>query len=408
MKILLLTQVLPYPPDSGPKVKTWHVLRYLAERHAVTVASFVRGDQSADARALGRHCREVHTVELRRGWANEAAALARSVRTGLPWLMLRDAQAPMRELVERLAIDTQFDVVHADQLNMCQYALGVAGTRRLFDAHNALWLLHARLAPLLPHGPLRWLLARESRLLRDYEGRMCARFDAVTAVTAEDRRALEEVSDGRADVRVVPIAVDTRALAVLPRGVPNGRVTFVGTMDWPPNADGVAWFARRAWPQVRARRPDATFEVLGARPPHGVRALDRAGSGIHVAGYVDDLGARLAGTGVFVAPLRAGGGMRVKILDALARGLPVVSTRVGCEGLAVTHERDILVADTAAELAAAVLRVLDDPALAERLAVNGRALAERVYDYREACRPLEEVYADLSSRPAKAAGSGAR
>jgi glycosyltransferase involved in cell wall biosynthesis len=261
-----------------------------------------------------------------------------------------------------------------------------------------LWLLYERLATLLPHGPRRWVLRRESLLLRDYEGHMCDRFDAVTAVTAEDRWALESVSGGGAAIDVVPIAVDTREILPVARRPSGARVVFVGTMNWPPNADAVTWFARQAWPIVRARRPDAQLDVLGACPPRRVAALAQEGGAIRVVGYVEDLAARLGDAGVFVVPLRAGAGMRVKILDALARGLPIVSTRVGCEGLAVTHERDILIADTAREFAGAVVRVLDDPSLAERLGRNGRALAERVYDYRTACRPLDEIYARMAAR----------
>ena len=399
MHILLLTQVLPYPPDSGPKVKTWNVIKYLAQHHAVTLASFVRGDQSQDVAALRRYCRAVHTVPITRPLAGEGLALARSLLTGQPWMMLRDDRAAMRRLVADLAARERFDVAHADQLNMCQYAERVPGAFKLFDAHNALWVLYRRLAETMSAGPRRWLLKRDWRLIKDYEGRICREFDAVTAVIPEDQAALAEAAGYRspgagrpANIQVIPITVDTDEERPVRRRPDANRVVFAGTMYWPPNVDGVLWFAREVWPLVRAGRPQAEADIIGARPPQAVVALGQAGDGLRVTGYVESLRPYLEQAGVFIVPLRAGGGMRVKILNALAQGLPIVSTTLGCEGIQVTHERDILIADTPADFAAAVRRVLDDPALARRLGESGRRLAETVYDYRVACRPLDELF----------------
>jgi glycosyltransferase involved in cell wall biosynthesis len=392
MHILLLTQVLPYPPDSGPKVKTWNVIKYLAQHHVVTLVSFVRGDQSQDVAALRRYCRAVHTVPITRPLAAEGLALARSLLTGQPWMMARDDRAALRRLVADLAARERFDVAHADQLNMCQYAARVPGAFKLFDAHNALWVLYRRLAETMPAGPRRWLLERDWRLLKDYEGRVCREFDAVTAVIPEDQAALAEAAGGAANIQVIPITVDTDEERPVQRRPDADRVVFAGTMYWPPNVDGVLWFAREVWPLIRAGRPQAEADIIGARPPQEVLALGQTGQGLTVTGYVASLTPYLERTGVFIVPLRAGGGMRVKILNALAQGLPIVSTTLGCEGIQVTPERDILVADTPADFAAAVRRVLDDPALARRLAENGRRLAETVYDYRVACRPLDELF----------------
>lgn len=401
MKILLLTQVLPYPPDSGPKVKTWNLIKYLASRHQLTLVSFVRGDQSAEVKHLQQYCHAVHTVPIERKIWGDAWAMARSFASGQPWMMVRDDRAAMRQLIDRLAAAEQFDVAHADQLNMCQYAARVPGALKLFDAHNALWVLYQRLAATMSPGPRKWLLGRDWRLLKDYEGRICREFDAVTAVIDEDKAALEGAMTRRcgeavkSDIVVIPITVDTDEVSPIKRQPGADHLVYVGTMYWPPNVDGVLWFASEVWPLIRAKRPIAQFDVVGARPPQLVVALGQDGSGINVAGYVEDLDAYLTRTGVFIVPLRAGGGMRVKILNALAQGLPIVSTSLGCEGIQVTHGQDILIVDTPAEFAQATLQVLNDPELAAQLGRNGRRLAETVYDYRVACRPLDEIYAGL-------------
>ncbi len=394
MRVLFLTQVLPYPPDSGPKVKTWHVLKYLSTRHDVTLVSFVRGDQRAAVDHLRRHLRAVYTAPMVRSPAHDALALVRSFLSGQPWMMLRDDRTAMRRLVDRLAEKEEFDIVHADQLNMAQYAHRVPGTSRVLDEHNALWLLYRRLAATMPVGPQKWLLERDWRLLKRYEGQMVRSFDAVLAVSNEDRAALLEAAGAKREIVVVPIAIDTVETRPLERVPGANHVLHLGTMFWPPNVDGVLWFIRHVWPLVRQRHPDATFDVVGSRPPPRLKAL--SGERVNVTGYVADPTPYLRRCGAFVVPLRAGGGMRVKILNAMAQGLPVVSTTLGAEGIAVTDKQNILLADAPADFAAAVSRLLDDRELATRLGTAGRRLIETRYDYRHACRPLDEVYAQAA------------
>jgi len=393
MKVLLLTQVLPYPPDSGPKVKTWNVLKYLAQKHQVTLASFVRGDQSEDVGRLEKLCAGgVLTVPMKRGKVRDAWYMLRSLLTGQPFLMIRDDRVTMRRLVDRLASEQHFDVAHADQLNMAQYAARVPGAFRVLDAHNALWVLYRRLWETMKPGPQKWLLGRDWRLLKRYEGRICREFDAVLAVSEEDKAALEEAADRPLDIRVIPIAVDTDEVAVIER-TPGPYILHIGTMYWPPNIDGVWWFLHEVYPLIRQQRPDVIFDIVGSRPPANLQALNENGIGVNVTGYVADPTPYLQRAALMVVPLRAGGGMRVKILNALTQGIPIVSTTLGAEGIAVTPGENILVADEPADLAAACLRLLNEPDLGARLARNGRALAEQKYDYRHACVPLNEIYA---------------
>jgi glycosyltransferase involved in cell wall biosynthesis len=392
MRVLLLTQVLPYPPDSGPKVKTWNVLKYLAQHHEVTLVSFVRGDQSDDVRQLEKYCCAVYTVPMKRGALHDGLAMARSMFSGQPWMMVRDDRPAMRQLIDRLAAETRFDIAHADQLNMAQYAARVPGASRILDAHNALWVLYRRLWQTMGPGPKRWLLGRDWQLLKRYEGQVCRDFDAVLAVSEEDKAALQQAAGKAVDMTVIPIAIDTDEVSLVTRQAGADRILHIGTMYWPPNIDGIRWFIYEVYPHIRAKRPDTVFDVIGARPPQELLNLSGNGTGINVTGYVNDPTPYLEQAGVMVIPLRAGGGMRVKILNTLAQGVPIVSTSLGCEGIRVTHEQDILIADTPTDFAEAVLRVLNDPGLSARLSDNGRRLAETLYDYRAACRPLDSIY----------------
>ena len=399
-RILLLTQVLPYPPDSGPKVKTWNVLKYLAQHHEVTLVSFVRGDQSAEVKHLQAYCKAVHTVEMNRTKIADGLAMVRSFLTGQPWMMVRDDRAEMRNLVDRLCQEQPFEIAHADQHNMAQYAERATNARKVLDAHNALWLLYKRLSETMSDsgrsGVQKILLKRDWRLLKTYEGRICREFDGLLTVSAEDQAALEEAAGRKLNAIVIPIAVDTDEAGYVQRHADADHILHIGTMYWPPNIDGIKWFVQEVYPLIRAQKPAVQFDVVGARPPQELTALNSQGLGINVTGYVEDPTPYLQQAGLMVVPLRAGGGMRVKILNALSQGLPIVTTTIGCEGIAVQHGKHVFIADSPQDFAQATLKLLEDRPLADELGRNGRALIQSTYDYRVACRKIELAYGDVN------------
>src|SRR4051812_30775933 len=189
MRILLLTLVVPNPPDSGPKIKTHYLLRYLAQRHAVTLVSFVRSaEEIAAAEALAGLCEAVYTIPMRRSRLRDAGYLLASLVSQRPFLMLRDESMAMRQLLRGLVAREQFDLVHADQLNMAQFALDT-GLPTVLDQHNAVWTIFQRLARQ-ERGLKRLMLELEWRRLKRYEGRVCRASAAVMAVSAEDSAAL--------------------------------------------------------------------------------------------------------------------------------------------------------------------------------------------------------------------------
>lgn len=399
MKILLLTQVLPYPPDSGPKVKTWNVLKYLALHHEVTLISFVRGDQTKEVEHIKSYCKNVFTVPMRRGIRYELIALWKSLLSKIPWIIARDARQEMFTLVERVAAQDDFDYVHADQLNMAQYAESIAGVKRVFDAHNALWMLYKRLSEQLKFGPIKWLYQRDWRLLQAYEGRICREFDHVLAVSEEDRNALMEVAKKtNLSMIVAPIAIDTDEVKPIERNLDSKRLVSIGTMFWLPNVDGILWFAREVYPLIQAKMSEVTFDVIGARPPAEIQALASDNPGIRVHGYVENPLEYVENAAVMVVPLRAGGGMRVKILNALAQAMPIVTTTIGCEGIGVKNGEQLLIGDRSEEFADAILTILQHPDMGVRLGQSGRQLMEDHYDYRMACRPLDQIYCTTMKR----------
>lgn len=404
-KLLFLAHLLPWPLHGGGQIKSYHTLKRLAPHFDITLLAFIRQEsERQNCEPLLSLCTGgVQTVRLPRGpWQNLAAAFRAAV-AGSSLFIERDASSVMQSAVHSTLQTDLWAAVHADHLQMMAFVpsllSGISLPKIVLDQHN---VEHHLLRQLAESGqgasPLLRLIARwDWSRLRRFEQNACRRADCVLAVSDEDAHAFteligEDVADGK--VRVTPIGVDTDYFS--PGTVVPGPILSVGTMYWPPNVDAVRWFSAEILPAIRQYLPDVQFQIVGAKPTQSVLALAEAQPGVvTVTGTVSDVRAFMAACGVFVVPLRAGSGMRVKILQAMAMGLPIVSTTIGAEGIAVTNEENILLADTPQAFADAVVRVLTDATLAERLGRSARALAERQYSWDVVGESLLSVYREL-------------
>jgi glycosyltransferase involved in cell wall biosynthesis len=267
----------------------------------------------------------------------------------------------------------------------------------VFDDHNCEYVLQRRTFLTDLYAPARWPGAAYSfvqwrRLLR-YESRVCRRADRVLAVSEADARALARLVPGL-DVTVVPNGIDTRAYVPKPVESQAARhsLVFTGTMDFRPNVDAVLWFVKEVGPLIRAEVPDFHFFVVGQRPHRRLEPL-RGDQSVTVTGWVEDVRPYIAGAAVYVAPLRMGGGTRLKLLEAMAMSKPVVATPLGAEGYPVADGRELVLADTPTEFARAVIALLHSPARRTELGQNARAFVERRYDWRVIVPCVERVYA---------------
>jgi glycosyltransferase involved in cell wall biosynthesis len=396
MRILVLTQVVVYPADAGPKVKTLQVLRYLAAWHEVIYCTFVRSEQEArDAEKLREICQRVITVPLQRSRVSDVRFLVESVATGDSFLLRRDSRAAMRVMVRQLLQEERIDVLHVDQLNMMRFVPSDWSGTVTLDEHNAVWQVFERLQKGTRNSLSRWILAREARVIRKLEGEACRRAQVVLAVSEEDQQALRIVAGESVPIEVVPITVDAAQFQPLweARDPQPDRLLTIGTMFWLPNSEGVIWWLRHGYEHLRSLHPNVIYDIVGAKPPRALQTMAEQHAGVHVHGYVPDAKPFWTQAGALAVPLLSGGGVRVKILEAMAMGVPVVSTTIGCEGLAVRNGEHLLVADTPEAFSRACARVLQDQELAQRLAHNARQLILERYDAKIALRTLDAIYA---------------
>jgi sugar transferase (PEP-CTERM/EpsH1 system associated) len=383
VRILFVVGRAPYPPLRGDQVRAWHQIRVLSRTHAVTVLVLDREDPVA-ASALG-------DLAVRVAWSPTAAA-ARALRvlrhaaSALPLqAALFDLEAHRRALARVLPLG--FDVAHVQLVRLAPVLPALGRVPCVVDLVDALSQNIARRAQR-DRGPTRALWRMEARRLRALEADVIARAGHAVVVSDADREAL----GGGPRLSTVPNGVDGARFAFDGAVRANADVVFTGNLGYFANADAAAWFAREAFPAVRAARPSARLLIAGARPSRSVRALARL-PGVTVLGPVEDMAAVLRSARVAVAPLQSGSGQQSKILEAMACGTPVVASPLALAGIAAQHGRDLRVGADADGTAAAVLELLEDDELAARLARAGRRLVDELYTWERSAALLEAAYA---------------
>ncbi len=390
-RILLLTPQSPWPPRQGTAVRNWHIAGLLAQRYQLTLLTFGDPKSVAPLRQEGIEPVLVATPPVRSIWRRAFELFS----TTTPDLVRRLRSPAMTATLVRTLDDARaegqpFTVVQVEGLEMAGYGLAARAWSRqsampialVYDAHNAEWLLQHRAWQTDLRRPAGWPGAAYSLAqtvkLRRFESRFLTQVDGVIAVSPADQMALQRLAPDQRIIEV-PNGVDTKYYYAADRAreVP-GRCVFIGKMDFRPNIDAMTWFASQVWPLVRLAAPQAELRIVGRQPVRRVLAL--RGNGIAVVGEVADVRPELEAAAVVLAPLRVGGGTRLKILEAMAMAKAVVATSLGAEGLAVNAGKELLVADKPADLAQAVLMALQDPQLRARLGERAR---ERVAaDYR--------------------------
>jgi glycosyltransferase involved in cell wall biosynthesis len=401
-RVLFLCQNLPYPPHGGALIRSYHTLRLLSEQFDVEAYFFfrraLRPDPDSVAQGLGalKPFGAVQAFPIAGEWSVPRNLLdhARSVAAGRAYTRWVYDSKAVHEAVGKAVSTGRVDLVHLDSLDLVAYLPDLRDLPVVVAHHNVESQLLKRRGER--EGGVRGAyIRRQAALTQREEARWCPRVALNCVASEEDGAVLEELAPGSRCI-VVPNGVDTGAFRPATSGAPGSDVVFVGGNSWFPNRDGMDYFAEEVLPLLRQERPEIRVTWVG-RANEEVK--DRfAGFGITVTGYVDDIRPYVYDAACFIAPLRVGGGTRLKILDAWALGKAVVSTSQGAEGLAIEPGRNILIADSARAFADEVARVLDDSDLRHRLEQNGRETAVEVYDWSVISGTMSAAYRELLER----------
>jgi glycosyltransferase involved in cell wall biosynthesis len=395
LRILFVSAYLPSRVAGAP-VRFLGLLSALARTHSVSVLAFAPETSMAaeSAEQTGGYCEEVVTVPNRlmglRG-ASKRLLQLRSLMSPRSQSRTLHASASFQAALDDMAARSKYEIVQVEGCYMAQYRFPT-GSAVVLDEHNVEYEILRRSSNVARGLPRKLFNRLDYVKLRTEEERTWRSADACAVTSPRDEAAvLHAVPNAR--TAVVPNAVDLDFFS--PRGLEPEPSTllFFGALNYFPNVDAVTFFASDVMPLLERTHPSLKLVVVGSLPPPSIQRL--AAANVTVTGAVDDVRPYLERARAVVVPLRVGGGTRLKILEALAMGKPVISTRVGAEGLAVTGDQDILLGDDAESFAAQVRRALDDDALTRRLRTAARSLVESKYQWTASARTLEGLYASV-------------
>ena len=381
MKILYLAPHALWPLTTGARLRDYHCSRQLALESQLTYAQICAPDDpDAGLRPPASPHAAVETLEKERSYT--PGKIVRGLLGPLPLTVTNyTSGAASRRLAEILR-ETRFDTVQIEGVHLSGYlpVLRAAGaTRVVCDWHNIESELMSRYAERESNLAKKLVAKRTAQLLRQTEIELLRTCPAHTVASERERDELLRTVPG-ARVEVIPNGIDVGHFSVAGGDAePRKSLLFVGSMDYHANIDAVQWFAAEGWGPLSARHSEMEFVVVGRSPHASVRAL--AGGRLRVTGTVDDVRPYYGQAFAVAVPLRVGSGTRLKILEAMAAGVPVVSTRLGAEGIDAEHGRDILIADTPAEMVDALSLLYRDGELRARLSQGGRKLVADHYDW---------------------------
>jgi len=393
MRILWIKSELLHPLDKGGKIRTFQMLKHLMFEHQITYLSLVRSEESTEAfEKAGEYCHRLVTIpwtEPQRSGARFYLDFLSSLTSRLPYAIWKYRSPSMQSAIGAELRDHDYDVVVCDFLVASINLPRISHPSILFQ-HNVesiIWQRHFETERNLFKRALLW---NQWRRMARYERDSCRRFDAVVSVSEIDSKRMRK-DFGLRHVFDVPTGVDTNYFRPIETPSNPFELVFTGSMDWVPNEDAIQYFADNILPIVARAIPECTLTVVGRNPSPALMQLGESNPRIRILGRVDDVREYIASSAAYVVPIRIGGGTRLKIFEAMAMGKPVVSTSVGAEGLPVSDERDVLIANEPEEFAARIVRLLREPVFAASLGEAARSLVCEKFGWEHAAGAFAQI-----------------
>ncbi len=378
MKILFISRWFPYPPDNGSKIRIFNLLKQLSQRYEVDLISFASPEIGSEQRsAMLAYCGRVETVTYRPFQPSRLKALL-GFFSSRPRSVIDTFNPEMQRLIDSARRSVSYHAVIASQIDMAPYVQTWPGVTKIFEELELTtpyeqFIRQSQPLKKLRYGLTWWKLTR-------YTANLLKNFDGCTVVSPAEHDHVRQVISGYQSIAVVPNGVDAAHYTGNFNPPQADTLIYSGALTYQANFDAVDYFLREIFPLIRSERPQVKLLITGRLD--GV-PIDRLPVDDHVVftGYLPDIRPTLAGSWVNIVPLRLGGGTRLKVLESLVIGTPVVSTSKGAEGLDLIPGQELLIADTPADFAAAVLRLLSDPVLRQTLSQNGRRVVAAKYDW---------------------------
>ncbi|MFK8068362.1 MAG: glycosyltransferase [Gammaproteobacteria bacterium] len=400
-KILFVTTRIPYPPWEGHQIRTYNLLKRVCEVHEVHLVSFVRSDEDpGHADHLRTICKSVELIDIPadQNKVKLLSTILSGVITKTPFVVIKYSAPEMKNALEKVIKNESPDLIHFDMLPLAQYLPLCGNIPTVLNDHNVESLLVERRAEAASSLAQKIFFSNQAPKLEAFEKFATKNATEVLACSQDDADILSKMGNGKS-IHVIANGVDIEQFQpdTSPDNdtsakvkVDQNKIIFVGGMGWFPNKDGMNFFIKEAMPLISDKNPDASLTVVGKSD--GLAIPEQLRNKVSATGFVDDFRPLVHEAAVYILPLRVGSGTRLKLLEAMAMGKAIVSTTIGAEGVVLDDGKNVLIANTPEEIAAATLKLMDDKQLRDALGKAAHEQAENLYDWRILGDKLLAVY----------------
>lgn len=393
-KILILTGALPYPLVTGAKIRTFNLMKILAREFDLSLLTIITGaaehNHISTIERAGIKCHALFKPGLH-GTLKKSLDAVLSYLSPRPYLTRHYCSRSYRRLLDTLHSQHHYDVIHCDSISMTANLQGLDQSRLVLTAHNIEQMIWAGYAEHAGNPLTHAFYKNQYRKVRRLERRLDDVYGHIVTVSAHDKQVLQDHFAAER-ITVVENGVDP---GIYENTIPvenRAGIIFTGSLDWHPNLDGLNWFAHEVYPILRATQPGLQVKIVGRHPSKRLTDLLAGRTAMTLHADVPEIQPHLHAARVMMVPLRIGGGSRLKILEAMASGVPVVSTTKGAEGLEVTPGEHLLIEDDPARFAEVLVNVMEDVDLNRRLAERGLELVKNRYSWEKVARPQADLW----------------
>lgn len=398
MKVLMLTPYLPYPPSSGGQVRSYNLIKQLYKQHDITLFCYIRDDSEREfIPELEKYCKKVQVFKRRKAWSPVNIFLAGV--TPYPFLVAIYVSPTVRKAVAEELTRENYDLIHSETFYVMTNVPKTSLPTVLVD-QTIEYLVYKHFVASLKFPPLRWLLNIDVSKLRFWEKYFWRKANKVIAVSETDKQEMLRLDSGL-DVDLVPNGVDLNFFVPKKNWRSGGKkILFVSNFKWLQNVEAAELLITKIFPRVMKEIPQAQLWIVGQHAPERITSL--ASRDVIIDSLQEDdvesIKRAYNEASVFVSPMRGPGGTRLKNLAAMASKLPVVTTKIGAEGIGVKNGEETLIRDSAEGIAGAIVEILKDPNKAKALAENARKLTEREYGWEQMAKKLDRVYIEAAGK----------
>lgn len=390
---------MPYPTDAGEKIRVFNIIKHISQAHEVSlITQIMKQHEKQFIPELKKYCSRVDTVLLRkRSKLEHLPGVIRCLVSGEPLDNKFVFVDEMKKKIQKITYSESFDIVQIEHSIMAPYIKAISmanNSKKVLTFHNIASLQYKRIfkTERIISNKIRsfinWIQ------MKKWEAKFAMNFDLCVTMSDSEKQILQS-KNPKLNIAVIPNGVDVENFKPLPDNFRTNNLLYIGKMGYQPNVDAVLYFIKEIFPLIKIQIRDAKFFVVGSNPTKEIKQLGK-NENIIVTGYVDDVQPFYEQCAISVVPLRGGSGTRLKILESMAFGRPVISTSIGCEGLHVCNNENIIISDKPEEFARKTIELLQNVNFREKISKNARNLVEHNYSWESIAKKQIQIYEKLT------------